>query len=127
MIVQLNYTMSMSFNRRNSNKKISTGHNNHINSQAVYSLVSNIPPGKVVTYGQLATSLGNSRAARGIGKVLNKNPRPVIVPCHRVVCSDGHVGGYMYGKKRKISLLIKEGIPVDDDIIKDFEKYRISS
>ena len=119
--------MSMSFNRRNSNKKTSTGHNNHINSQAVYSLVSNIPPGKVVTYGQLATSLGNPRAARGIGKVLNKNPRPVIVPCHRVVCSDGHVGGYMYGKKRKISLLIKEGIPIDNDIIKDFEKYRISS
>ena len=108
-------------------KKQVPGHNNHINSQAVYSLVSNIPPGKVVTYGQLATSLGNSRAARGIGKVLNKNPRPVIVPCHRVVCSDGHVGGYMYGKKRKISLLIKEGIPIDNDIIKDFEKYRISS
>ena len=124
MIVQHNYTMSMSFNRRNSNKKTNTG---HINSQAVYSLVSNSPPGKVVTYGQLATSLGNSRAARGIGKVLNKNPRPVIVPCHRVVCSDGHVGGYMYGKKRKISLLIKEGIPIDNDIIKDFEKYRLSS
>lgn len=116
----------MSFNKRNSHKKTGTGHN-HINSQAVYSLVSNIPPGKVVTYGQLATSLGNSRAARGIGKVLNKNPRPVIVPCHRVVCSDGHVGGYMYGKKRKISLLVKEGIPIDNDIIKDFEKYRISS
>jgi methylated-DNA-[protein]-cysteine S-methyltransferase len=119
--------MSMSFNRRNSNKKTSTGHNSHINSQAVYSLVSNIPPGKVVTYGHLAISLGKSRAARGIGKVLNKNPRPVIVPCHRVVCSDGHVGGYMYGKKRKISLLIKEGIPIDNDMIKDFEKYRISS
>jgi methylated-DNA-[protein]-cysteine S-methyltransferase len=117
----------MSFNRRNSNKKTSTGQINHINNQDVYSLVSNIPEGKVVTYGQLATSLGNSRAARGIGKVLNKNPRPVIVPCHRVVCSDGHVGGYMYGKKRKISLLIKEGIPIDNDIIRDFEKYRISS
>lgn len=120
-------TTSMSFNKRNSHKKTGTGHTNHINSQAVYSLVSNIPTGKVVTYGQLATSLGNSRAARGIGKVLNKNPRPVIVPCHRVVCSDGHVGGYMYGKKRKISLLVKEGIPIDNDLIKDFEKYRISS
>lgn len=120
-------TTSMSFNKRNCHKKTSTGHTNHINSQALYSLVSNIPTGKVVTYGQLATSLGNSRAARGIGKVLNKNPRPVIVPCHRVVCSDGRVGGYMYGKKRKISLLVKEGIPIDNDIIKDFEKYRISS
>lgn len=117
----------MSSNRRNSNKKTSTGQVSHINGQAVYSLVSSIPPGKVITYGQLATSVGNSRAARGIGKVLNKNPRPVIVPCHRVVCSDGHVGGYMYGKKRKISLLIKEGIPIENDIIRDFEKYRISS
>lgn len=97
----------------------------HINRQAVYDLVSDIPPGKVVTYGRLATLLGNSRAARGIGKVLNQNPRPIIVPCHRVVCSDGHVGGYMYGKNRKISLLLKEGIPILHDKIRDFEKYRI--
>jgi methylated-DNA-[protein]-cysteine S-methyltransferase len=96
-----------------------------INRQAVYDLVSDIPSGKVVTYGQLATLLGNSRAARGIGKVLNQNPRPIIVPCHRVVCSDGHVGGYMYGKNQKVSLLLKEGIPIDNDKIKDFEKYRV--
>ena len=112
---------SMSSNR-NIHKKTRTG---HINRQAVYDLVSDIPPGKVVTYGQLAILLGNSRAARGIGKVLNQNPRPIIVPCHRVVCSDGHVGGYMYGKNQKVSLLLKEGIPIDDDRIKDFEKYRI--
>jgi methylated-DNA-[protein]-cysteine S-methyltransferase len=112
---------SMSSNR-NIHKKTRTG---HINRQAVYDLISDIPPGKVITYGQLATLLGNSRSARGIGKVLNQNPRPIIVPCHRVVCSDGHVGGYMYGKNQKISLLLKEGIPIDDDRIKDFEKYKI--
>ena len=103
-------------------KKIS---NARINSQSVYNLVSNIPPGKVATYGQLASSLGNSRGARGIGKILNKNPRPILVPCHRVVCSDGHVGGYMYGKEQKISLLLNEGIPIVNDLIKDFEKYRM--
>jgi methylated-DNA-[protein]-cysteine S-methyltransferase len=97
----------------------------HINNQSVYNLVSNIPPGKVATYGQLASSVGNPRAARGIGKILNKNPRPIIVPCHRVVCSDGHIGGYMYGKERKISLLLNEGIPIVNDLIKDFEKYRV--
>jgi methylated-DNA-[protein]-cysteine S-methyltransferase len=97
----------------------------HINDQSVYKLVSNIPAGKVVTYGQLASSVGNPRAARGIGKILNKNPRPIIVPCHRVVCSDGHIGGYMYGKERKISLLLNEGIPIVNDLIKDFEKYRV--
>jgi methylated-DNA-[protein]-cysteine S-methyltransferase len=103
-------------------EKISNG---RINSQSVYNLVSNIPPGKVATYGQLASSLGNSRGARGIGKILNKNPRPIIVPCHRVVCSDGHVGGYLYGKEQKISLLLNEGITIVNDLIKDFEKYRM--
>lgn len=106
---------------RTIHKKTSTG---HISRQAVYDLVSDIPAGKVVTYGQLATLLGNSRASRGIGKILNQNPSPIIVPCHRVVCSDGHVGGYMYGKDQKISLLLKEGIPIKDDKIKDFEKYK---
>ena len=98
-----------------------------IESQSVYGLVSSIPAGKVATYRQLATSLGNSQAARGIGKILNKNPRPIVVPCHRVVCSDGHVGGYMYGKERKISLLINEGIPIVNGQIKDFDKYRFSN
>jgi len=98
-----------------------------IESQSVYGLVSKIPAGKVTTYGQLATSLGNSRAARGIGKILNKNPRPIVVPCHRVVYSDGQVGGYMYGKERKISLLQSEGVPIVNGQIKDFKKYRFSN
>ena len=98
-----------------------------IESQSVYGLVSSIPAGKVTTYGQIATSLGNSRAARGIGKILNKNPLPIVVPCHRVVCSDGRVGGYMYGRERKISLLKSEGVPIVDGQIKDFEKYRFSN
>jgi methylated-DNA-[protein]-cysteine S-methyltransferase len=112
----------MDYIRRKKHRGTST---RHINNQSVYNLVSNIPPGKVATYGQLASSVGNPRAARGIGKILNKNPRPIIVPCHRVVCSDGHIGGYMYGKERKISLLLKEGIPIVNDLIKDFEKYRV--
>lgn len=112
----------MDYIRRKKHRGTST---RHINNQSVYNLVSNIPLGKVATYGQLASSVGNPRAARGIGKILNKNPRPIIVPCHRVVCSDGHIGGYMYGKERKISLLLNEGIPIVNDLIKDFEKYRV--
>jgi methylated-DNA-[protein]-cysteine S-methyltransferase len=112
----------MDYIRRKKHRRTST---RHINNQSVYNLVSNIPLGKVATYGQLASSLGNPQAARGIGKILNKNPRPIIVPCHRVVCSDGHIGGYMYGKERKISLLLNEGIPIVNDLIKDFEKYRV--
>ena len=112
----------MDYIRRKKHRGTST---RHINNQSVYNLVSNIPLGKIATYGQLASSLGNPRAARGIGKILNKNPCPIIVPCHRVVCSDGHIGGYMYGKERKISLLLNEGIPIVNDLIKDFEKYRV--
>jgi len=112
----------MDYIRRKKHRGTST---RHINNQSVYNLVSNIPLGKVATYGQLASSLGNPRAARGIGKILNKNPRPIIVPCHRVVRSDGHIGGYMYGKERKISLLLNEGIPIVNDLIKDFEKFRV--
>jgi len=112
----------MDYIRRKKHRRTST---RHINNQSVYNLVSNIPLGKVATYGQLASSVGNPRAARGIGKILNKNPRPIIVPCHRVVRSDGHIGGYMYGKERKISLLLNEGIPIVNDLIKDFEKYRV--
>ena len=112
----------MDYIRRKKHRRTST---RHINNQSVYNLVSNIPLGKVATYGQLASSLGNPQAARGIGKILNKNPRPIIVPCHRVVCSDGHIGGYMYGKERKISLLLNEGIPIVNDLIKDFEKFRV--
>jgi methylated-DNA-[protein]-cysteine S-methyltransferase len=112
----------MDYIRRKKHRGTST---RHINNQSVYNLVSNIPLGKIATYGQLASSLGNPRAARGIGKILNKNPRPIIVPCHRVVCSDGHIGGYMYGKERKILLLLNEGIPIVNDLIKDFEKYRV--
>ena len=112
----------MDYIRRKKDRGTST---RHISNQSVYNFVSNIPAGKVATYGQLASSLGNPRAARGIGKILNKNPRPIIVPCHRVVCSDGHIGGYMYGKERKISLLLNEGIPIVNDLIKDFEKYRV--
>lgn len=112
----------MDYIRRKKHRGTST---RHINNQSVYSLVSNIPPGKVATYGQLASSIGIPRASRGIGKILNKNPRPIIVPCHRVVCSDGHIGGYMYGKEQKISLLLNEGIPIVNDLIKDFEKYRV--
>jgi methylated-DNA-[protein]-cysteine S-methyltransferase len=112
----------MDYIRRKKHRGTST---RHINNQSVYNLVSNIPPGKVATYGQLASSVGNPRAARGIGKILNKNPRPIIVPCHRVVCSDGHIGGYMYGKERKILLLHNEGIPIVNDLIKDFEKYTV--
>ncbi len=80
--------------------------------ELVYELVRQIPRGKVTTYGEIARALGDVRAARAVGEALNKNPNPSTTPCHRVVMSDGSLGGYAFGgpeeKRRK---LLEEGVP----------------
>ncbi|MFP4051377.1 MAG: endonuclease V [Thermoplasmata archaeon] len=91
-----------------------------------YNLVEQIPEGKVTTYGDLAESLGDKRAARAVGRMLNKNPRPIEVPCHRVVRSDGSIGGYANGVDKKIELLEKEGLEVNNDNIKNFKQKRFN-
>jgi len=91
----------------------------------VYDLLLKIPAGKVSTYGDLAKALGNPLASRQIGKILGRNPNPIKVPCHRVVMSDGKVGGYFYGSDRKRELLEQEGISFTDEIVKDFKKVRV--
>jgi methylated-DNA-[protein]-cysteine S-methyltransferase len=88
----------------------------------IYSLVARIPDGKVTTYAELARAAGKPRATRLVGQILNRNPNPVVVPCHRVVRSDGTVGGYASGTGAKRRLLAREGIRISDDIILDFEK-----
>ena len=75
----------------------------------VYKIVKKIPQGKVLTYKELAKLAGSPRAFRAIGNILNKNRDPKT-PCHRIVRSDGQVGGYNSGTKKKIVLLKKEGI-----------------
>ncbi|MFT4311695.1 MAG: MGMT family protein [Candidatus Woesearchaeota archaeon] len=72
-------------------------------------LVDQIPKGRVVTYKQLAHMLG-SRAYRFVGQCVKKNPHLGKVPCHRVVCSDGSLGGYVLGVDQKKKLLESEGI-----------------
>jgi len=81
-------------------------------NQRVFSLVSKIPSGRVTTYGEIAKALGNKSLARAVGNALNKNPNIVRVPCHRVVRSDGGVGGYAKGIKKKINLLKKEKVKI---------------
>ncbi|MEF8874662.1 MAG: endonuclease V [Candidatus Thermoplasmatota archaeon] len=90
--------------------------------QDFYSLVGQIPEGRVSTYGALARALGSERAARAVGKMLNENPRPVEVPCHRVVRSDGSLGGYGRGEEEKKRLLEEEGVGVKEGEVRDFEK-----
>jgi methylated-DNA-[protein]-cysteine S-methyltransferase len=96
-----------------------------IKDSDVYELLLKIPAGKVSTYGDLAKALGNPLASREIGRILGRNPNPITVPCHRVVMSDGKVGGYMYGSDRKRELLEKEGISFTGEIISDFNKFRV--
>lgn len=90
--------------------------------ERVYELVSKIPEGKVTTYAELAKAIGKPNASRAIGRILNRNPNPVVVPCHRVVKSTGDVGGYAYGTKKKSKLLSSEGVKISKGKIMDFDK-----
>lgn len=74
----------------------------------VYKIAKKIPREKVLTYKQVAVRLGNAKLARAVGNALNKNKDPKV-PCHRVVRSNGKVGGYAYGIRKKILILKEEG------------------
>ncbi len=76
--------------------------------ERVYVVVKKIPRGEVRSYKWVAQAIGSPRAYRAVGQALNKNPCPVTIPCHRVICSDGSIGGYSGGIKKKRFLLKKE-------------------
>jgi methylated-DNA-[protein]-cysteine S-methyltransferase len=69
-----------------------------------------IPFGKVSTYGAVAAEAGNPKASRAAGRALGANPIPIVVPCHRVIGTNGRLTGYTGGLDRKIALLELEGI-----------------
>ena len=80
-------------------------------SQKVYKVVSKIPAGKVMTYKQVAEKAGSPRAYRAVGTLMKNNPDKKSIPCHRVVCSDGSMGGYAFGgEDAKKKSLVSEGI-----------------
>jgi len=81
-------------------------------AEKVYRIVRKIPRGKVLTYKQVARKIGKPEAARAVGNALNKSPGMPKVPCHRIICSGGKVGGYAKGTKAKIRILKKEGVEV---------------
>lgn len=88
----------------------------------VYKKLLKVPKGKVTTYGDLARAVGLQNGQRIIGQIMGKNPFPVIIPCHRVVKSDGKIGGYYYGEKVKTKMLSDEGVLVKNGKIQDWEK-----
>ncbi len=89
--------------------------------QKIYKKLLEVPKGQITTYGELAKAVGLKNGQRIIGKIMNKNPYPVIVPCHRVVMSTGKIGGYAYGEHVKIKLLNDEGIQIKNGKIIDLE------
>ncbi len=82
----------------------------------VYELTEKVPKGKVTTYKIIAEKLG-TKAYRAVGNALNKNPYSPKVPCHRVIKSNGEIGGFAQGTKKKTNMLRKEGIEVTNNKI----------
>lgn len=73
-----------------------------------------VPRGQVSTYAEIARRIGNPKAVRAVGQALRRNPVPIVVPCHRVIASDGSLGGYggELRSKRKVQLLRLEGVAI---------------
>lgn len=86
-----------------------------------YAVLRKVPRGKVTTYKEIATAL-HSKAYRAVGSAMNKNPYAPKVPCHRVVNSDGSLGGFASGPKKKAAMLKKEGVEIKKGKI-DLKKY----
>lgn len=82
--------------------------------QRCYELLLQIPKGKVTTYREIAHAL-RTKAYRAVGQAMNRNPNLLEVPCHRVVKSNGEVGGYAGGSASKIELLREEGVEVSEN------------
>jgi methylated-DNA-[protein]-cysteine S-methyltransferase len=86
--------------------------------RSVYEVARTIPPGETLTYGAIATRLGEPGTARAVGQALGKNPFPIIVPCHRVLAADGTMRGFSAhgGVDTKRRLLMIEGALLQLDL-----------
>lgn len=78
-------------------------------SVTVLAELARVPYGATATYGELAARSGRPRAARAVGTVMNRNPIPIVLPCHRIVGASGSLVGYGGGLQRKVELLRLEG------------------
>lgn len=78
----------------------------------VYECIRKIPCGQTRSYAWVAKQIGKPKAARAVAQALRRNPWPLIIPCHRVVSSDGDIGGYAYGVGLKRLFLELESQPV---------------
>ena len=90
-------------------------------AEKCYHLLIEIPKGKVTSYKIIANKL-NVNSYRYIGKILGQNKNAPYIPCHRVVMSNGYIGGYIFGVNNKIKLLKEEGIEIFNGRIKNFKQ-----
>jgi len=91
-------------------------------SEHCYKKLRKVPKGKITTYKELAKAI-NSKAYRAVGTAMNKNPYAPNVPCHRVINSNGKIGGFASGTNNKIKMLKKEGIPIKNGKIINMKRY----
>lgn len=91
-------------------------------SEKCYSLLRKVPKGKTTTYKDIAEAL-NTKAYRAVGRAMNKNPYAPQVACHRVIKSNGKIGGFAGGTKKKIALLKKEGIKIKDRKVQNMKGF----
>ncbi len=73
--------------------------------RCVWQALTTIPHGETRSYGEIASQVGNPKASRAVGMANNRNPLPILIPCHRVIGSDGKLVGYAGGLERKVALL----------------------
>lgn len=92
----------------------------------IYELTSQIPLGRITTYGRLAKALGKPKCSRWVGQIMKRNPNPIVIPCHRVVLANGCIGEYVFGTKIKRNLLTSEGIIVKNGKIQNFREKLFS-
>lgn len=94
-----------------------------MDAAAVYRMAMMIPKGRVSTYGAIARAVGRPRAARAVGAIMRANPNPPTIPCHRVVYSDGRLGGFggRFNVAKKAELLRSEGIRIVHGSVQDFQ------
>lgn len=78
----------------------------------IWRQLSGLLPGQMIAYGRLASETGHPKASRAVGQAVGANPLPIIIPCHRVIASDGSLGGFAWGLATKRKLLELEGIRI---------------
>lgn len=83
----------------------------------IYEIAGRIPRGRVLTYKQVAALAGRPKAYRAVGNILNKNRDPKVF-CHRVIRSDGRVGGFNRGSRAKMKKLMEEGVRIKNGRVK---------